>query len=90
MRYYEKYREQIHIADRCEILVRAFARVGIIALVDEATGFQRDRAKDALAEILEQFIAKELQPYIRLFPAEFYEELFRLRHLDYPKEGARK
>ena len=37
-------------------------RVGIIALVDEATGYQRDRAKDALASILEAFIAKELQP----------------------------
>jgi hypothetical protein len=30
------------IADRCEILVRGFARVGIIALVDEVTGYQRD------------------------------------------------
>ncbi len=30
--------QQSHIADRCEILVRGFARVGIIALVDEATG----------------------------------------------------
>ena len=54
----------MHIADRCEILVRGFARVGIIALVDEATGFQRDRKKDALSRILEAFIAKELQPYL--------------------------
>jgi P63C domain len=82
--------QQMHIADRCEILVRAFARVGIIALVDEATGYQRDRAKDALAEILEQFIAKELQPYIRTFPSEFYEEMFRLRALEYPREGAKR
>jgi hypothetical protein len=41
-------------------------RAGIIALVDEATGYQKERARDALAEILEQFIAKELQPYIRM------------------------
>lgn len=45
---------------RSEILVRGFARVSIIALVDEATGYQRDRAKNALAAILEAFIAKEL------------------------------
>ena len=45
------HRQQEHIADRCELLVRGFARIGIIALVDEATGFQRDRAKDALARI---------------------------------------
>ncbi len=40
-------------------MVRALAHVGIIALVDEATGYQRERASDALATILESFIAKE-------------------------------
>jgi hypothetical protein len=84
------YPQQMHIAERCEILVRGFARVGIIALIDEATGFQRDRDKDDLAEILRQFIAKELQPYIRTFPAAFYENIFRLRHLEYPREGAKR
>lgn len=75
---------QLAIADQCEVLVRGFARVGIIALVDEVTGYQRDRAKDALARILEAWVAKELQPYIRTFPAEYYEEMFRLRGLPYP------
>ena len=60
--------DQLHIARQCEILVRGFARVGIIALVDEATGFQRDRTKDALARILEAFVAKELQPWVKNFP----------------------
>lgn len=78
------HQQQAHIADRCEILVRGFARVGIIALIDEATGFQRDRAKDALSKILEAFIAKELQPYVQTFPPEFYQELFRLRGMEYP------
>ncbi|WP_072432797.1 P63C domain-containing protein [Azotobacter vinelandii] len=79
--------QQAHIAVQCEILVRGLARVGIIALVDEATGYQRDRAKDALAKILEAWVAKELQPYVRAFPAEYYEELFRLRGLKYPPEN---
>lgn len=80
--------QQEHIAAQCEILVRGFARVGIIALVDEATGYQKDRAKDALAQILEAFVAKELQPYVKTFPAEYYEQLFRLRGLEYPPEKA--
>lgn len=75
---------QLAVANQCEVLVRGFARVGIIALVDEATGYQRDRAKDALAKILEAWVAKELQPYMRTFPAEYYEEMFRLRGLPYP------
>ena len=78
---------QAAIANQCEILVRGFARVGIIALVDEATGYQRFRSKDDLAKILEAFVAKELQPYVRAFPAEFYEEMFRLRGLTYPPKN---
>src|SRR5690606_15503057 len=63
---------------------------GIIALVDEATGFQRDREKDALAQILEAFIAKELQPWLKTFPPDFYEEMFRLRGLPYPNLSGKR
>lgn len=83
-------KHQEHIADRCEILIRAFARVGIIALVDEATGFQRDRAKDALTRILEAFIAKELQPWLRTFPSDFYQETYRLRDMEYPNDTVQR
>lgn len=79
-------KQQAHIAQQAEILVRGFARVGIIALVDEATGYQRERASDALAKILEAFITKELQPWIRTFPTDYYQELFRLRGLEFPKD----
>lgn len=80
-------KQQEHIAAQAELLVRGFARVGIIALIDEATGYQRDRAKDALAKILEAFVAKEIQPYLKTFPADYYENLFRLYNLPYPPEG---
>ena len=80
------HHQQEHIAKQCEILVRGFARVGIIALIDEATGYQKDRARDALAKILEAYVAKELQPYVKTFDAVFYEQMFRLRELPYPPE----
>lgn len=70
-----------------DTLIRAFARIGIIALVDEATGYQKDRAKNALAEILEKFVAKELQPWVKTFPSDYYEQLFRLYNLPFPPEG---
>lgn len=66
--------------------MRGLAHVGIIALVDEATGYQKDRTKDALAKILEAFVAKELQPWVKTFDADFYEEMFRLRKLPYPPD----
>lgn len=83
-------KQQLDKAHKAEILMRALAYVGIIALVDEATGFQNIRAKDALAKILEAFVAKELQPYVKRFPSEFYEEIFRLRGLIYPHSTVRR
>jgi hypothetical protein len=70
---------QQRIAYAADLLMRGLAEVGIIALVDEATGFQRDRAKDALARILEQYIAKDLRAWTSTFPMEFYEQIFRLK-----------
>ncbi|WP_289172081.1 P63C domain-containing protein [uncultured Parasutterella sp.] len=72
------------IAKQAMIMIRAFAHVGIVALVDEATGYQKERERDALAKILEAFVAKELQPYMKTFDPEYYAEMFRLRGLDYP------
>jgi hypothetical protein len=83
-------RNQEHIARQADILMRGLATVGIVALVDEATGYQRDRAADALAKILERFIAKELQPWVHTFPDVFYEQLFRLRGLDFPRESVKR
>lgn len=72
---------QQHIAKQCEILVRGFARVGIIALVDEATGYQEDRARDALAEILKKFISEELRKWVKTFPDQYFRQLARLRNI---------
>lgn len=82
--------QQLNKAKQAEILMRGLARVGIIALVDEATGYQKFRAKDSLAKILEAFVAKELQPWVRKFPPEFYEQMFRLRKLEFPKDSPRR
>jgi hypothetical protein len=68
-----------YIAERAEVLQHGFASVGIIALVDEATGFQESRAKDALQAYLEKFIRKELAAWVQRFPVEFFRELYRLK-----------
>lgn len=66
-----------------DLLIRAFAAVGIIALVDEATGYQDDRDRDELSQILSAYIAPELIPWTKKFPDEFYRHLFRLRGWNY-------
>ena len=67
------------IAERCRILQNGLARVGITALIDEATGYENFRAKKALAEILETYLAKEIQKWHLTFPLDFYKEIYRLR-----------
>lgn len=76
-------KQQAHIADRCEQLVRGFARVGIIALVDEATGYQYVRNRHDLHKILEAYISPELMPWQKRFPDEYYKEIFRLKNWPY-------
>lgn len=78
---------QLAVVQKTEILVRGLSRVGIIALVDEVTGYQKDRAKNALAKILEEYVAKELQRWVKIFPSEYYEQLFRIYGLEYPPEN---
>ena len=68
-----------HIAERCELLLHGLATVGIIALVDEATGYQDIRERRTLAAILERIVAKELQRWTKTFPYEFYLEIIRLK-----------
>ncbi|TXN78282.1 P63C domain-containing protein [Methylobacterium sp. WL8] len=70
--------QQMPIAQQCELIMRGLARVGIVALVDEATGYQVVRKRDALAKILEAYISKELLPWAQRFPLEFYEGIYRL------------
>jgi hypothetical protein len=82
-------KQQARLAERCAILQHGFATIGIIALVDEATGYQDSRARDALARILERFVAKEIRPWVRTFPADFYKEIFRLNDWSYQENAGR-
>jgi hypothetical protein len=72
-------RSQLNMAKACEILMRALAHVGIVALVDEATGYQEVRDRFALQEILDKYLRKEFATWAKRFPDEFYQEIFRLR-----------
>jgi hypothetical protein len=72
-------RMQGHIAERALILIRGFASVGIIALVDEATGFQYDRPRRDLEEYLGKFLSESLRRWVRTFPGDYFKHLCRLK-----------
>jgi hypothetical protein len=77
------------IIAQADILMRGFALVGITALIDEATGYKRDKEKEALAKIMEAFVAKEMQPWVRTFPAEYFQNLCRLYNVEFPPKSNR-
>ena len=70
---------QKQIADKALLLVRALAHVGIIALVDEATGYQDVRDERSLHKILDAYLLAERAKWAKRFPDEFYRHIFRLR-----------
>lgn len=72
-----------HIAAAAEVVMRGLANVAIVALIDEATGYQFVRRRLALAEILDKYIDDKLNPWTKTFPDEYYIEVFRILGLDY-------
>jgi hypothetical protein len=73
-----KTEQEQRYAKAADTLMRAFATIGIIALVDEATGYQAEREKEELQKMLAAYVAPEFLPWTRRFPPEFYEQMFRL------------
>lgn len=77
------YKNQKQTAHQASIIIRSLAKVGIVALVDEATGYQNVRKAEALEEILNYYIADELISWTKTFPDEFYEQIFRLKNWEW-------
>jgi len=81
---------QLVIAKQAEIVVRSLSKIGIVALVDEATGYQEVRDRKALRAILDRYLTKEYAAWAKRFPDEFYDEIFRLRGWTWERKGSRR
>lgn len=75
---------QREIAIKCAVLTSGLTRTGLDALIDEATGYQYERAEDALQVKLRAFIAEELRAWEKTFPDELWEEFGRLTNWSGP------
>jgi len=79
----EQWKKQSQTADRLLSIMSAFAKVGIVALIDEITGYQEKRERHELEKLLAKYISPEFLPWTKRFPDEFYIEIFRLRGWEY-------
>lgn len=71
-------KQQRAIAHRCRVITSSLTRLGLIALIDEATGYQKKRDADELQKILEAYILPEHRPWLQVVPEEFTNEIYRV------------
>lgn len=72
------HHKQLHILPRCMTILKALAKTGETALIDEATGYQYHRAPDALQDLFARLIRQSAADWERRFHPDFYESIYRL------------
>lgn len=71
-------KQQAGIAHQCRVITSSLTRIGLIALIDEATGYQLRRDSDELQQILTAYLLPEHRPWMRTIPDEFTSEIYRV------------
>lgn len=69
---------QQQMAMQASLFLSACAKIGLEALIDEATGYQYEREADALQVKLAAFLDGEMRKWEKTFPDELWQEFGRL------------
>ncbi len=69
---------QMQMAVSASLFLSACAKVGLEALIDEATGYQFERESDALQVKLAAYLEGEMRKWERTFPDDLWKEFGRL------------
>lgn len=73
-----------------DFIIRSLAKVGIIALVDEVTGYEKVKEKDALQIFLQKFLEEEKGKWVRTFPPDFFEAIFKMKGWTWKQASTKK
>jgi len=63
---------------QAEFIVRSAAKIGIIGLIDEATGFIADKRREEYRELWDQFLREEFRTWEAEFPERLFDSMYRL------------
>ncbi len=74
-----KTARQSIITAQCELIMRGLAKTGIVALIDEATGYEKFRPADGLRNYFDNILKNDLAAWFKRFPDEFYENIYKLK-----------
>ena len=67
------------LAYQAQIVTLSFAKAGIISAIDEVTGYQDVREKDAIQKIIEKYLTDYAKKWSKVFPDSFWEKLLRIK-----------
>ncbi|WP_375456243.1 P63C domain-containing protein [uncultured Methylobacterium sp.] len=71
-------KQQAAIAHQCRVITSSLTRIGLVALIDEATGYQTKRDSNELQQILTNYLLPEHRPWIKTIPEELTDEIYRV------------
>ena len=81
---------QTHIGTACRLFLKAMTNYAIEDLVDKATGFDDLRKRAAIDKILEKYVDKDKQKWVKMFDLDFYRHIYRLNGWQFiPEKTAR-
>src|ERR1017187_84372 len=70
---------QEDLAKQAEIIIPASAKLGIVALVDDATGFIADKRREQYKELFREFIREEIKLYDEpQFPDQLFDVIYKI------------
>ena len=72
------HRKRQHLVPNCQRILKALAKTGEVALIDEATGYQHHRAPDALQELISKLLRQSCASWERRFHPDYYRAIYRL------------
>lgn len=78
---------QIHLGKASRDFLKALTNHAIDDLVDLATGYEDLRKRRAIDQIIERYVEKSAQPWVKMFRMEFYREIFRLNNWPFNPES---
>jgi hypothetical protein len=81
---------QKRAAAAAQAMLDALVGVAMVALIDEATGYQADRARDELQQILRAYVVEEMLPWLERFPQEFFRQIYRLMNWKFEPGSAKR
>lgn len=72
---------QAFLAVQAEIIIRSAAKLGIVALVDAATGYIEDVNRHEYLKLWQEFVATEFRQWEKEFPNQFADMIYKLYKL---------